>query len=113
VAHRWVVDVQERPGMDELEFGGPPHLEIFELDNEVSADKQQVVVKGKLRNVSGHEAENVIVWISALNDQQAVVSRRLALPAPQPLAPGQMATFALSFANRSEISDFRVEIVSK
>jgi hypothetical protein len=53
------------------------------------------------------------VWISALNDQQEVVSRRLALPAPQPLAPGQVATFALSFANRSEISDFRIEIVSK
>jgi hypothetical protein len=113
VAHRWVVDVQERPGMDELEFGGPPHLEMFELDNEVSADKKQVVVKGKLRNVSEREAENVIVWISALNDQQEVVSRRLALPAPQPLAPGQVATFALSFANRSEISDFRIEIVSK
>jgi hypothetical protein len=113
VVHRWVVEVQERPGMEELEFGGPPHLEMFELDNEVSADKKQVVVKGKLRNVSDREAENVIVWISALNDQQEAVSRRLALPAPQPLARGQVATFALSFANRSEISDFRVEIVSK
>ncbi|MGE0681887.1 MAG: protein kinase [Candidatus Binatia bacterium] len=113
VAHRWVVEVQERPGLDELEFGGPPHLEMFELDNEVSTDKKQIVVKGKLRNVSDREAENVIVWISALNGQQGVVFRRLALPTPQPLAPGQIATFALSFVNRSEISDFRVEIVSK
>lgn len=113
VTHRWVVEVQERPGMEKLEFSGPPHLEMFELDNEVSADKKQVVVKGKLRNVSDREAENVIVWISALNDQQAVVSRRLALPAPQTLPPGQAATFALSFVNRNEISDFRIEIVSK
>lgn len=113
VVHRWVVEVRERPGMDELAFGGPPHLEMFELDNEVSADRKLVVVKGKLRNVSEREAENVIVWISALDAQQSVISRRLALPAPQPLAPGQAATFALSFANRSEISDFRVEIVSK
>jgi hypothetical protein len=113
VVHRWAVEVQERPGMDELEFGGPPRLEMFELDNEVSANKKQVIVKGKLRNVGEREAENVIVWISALDAQQGVVSRRLALPAPQPLAPGQVATFALSFANRGEISDFRVEIVSK
>ena len=113
VSHRWVVDVEERQGWDDEGFIGPPHLEMFELDNEVSADRKQVVVKGKLRNVSDREAENIIVWVSALNAQQGTVSRRLVLPSPQTLAPEKITTFAVTFTNRSEISDFRVEIVSK
>lgn len=113
VSHRWIVDVQERQGLGDPWSAGPPYLDMFELDNEVSADKKQVVVRGKLRNVSDREAENVLVWISALDAHQATVSRRLVLPTPQPLSPGQVATFALPFTNRSEISDFRVEIVSK
>jgi hypothetical protein len=72
-----------------------------------------VVVKGRLRNIGDREAENVIVWISALDAQQETISRRLALPTPQPLSPGRVAAFAFPFANRNEISDFRVEIVSK
>jgi len=113
VTHRWVVEVQKRPDMEELEFGGPPHLEMFELDNEVSSDKKQVVVRGRLRNVGDQEAENVVVWISALDAQQRTLSRRLALPSPQPLSSDQVATFAFAFANQSVISDFRVEIVIK
>lgn len=111
--HRWSVDVQERQDTDPQGPVGPPHLEMFELDNDVSADKKQLIVKGKLRNVGDHDAENVIIWISALDAQQGTVSRRLALPSPQPLAPGQEATFQTIFSNRNEIADFRVEIVSK
>ena len=113
VVHRWEVDVWERPETEEIAFSGPPHLEIAELNNEVNEEKTRVTVRGTLRNVSKTEAENVIAWITALDARQGVVSRRLALPAPQPLAPNQVATFALSFANRSEIADFHVEIVSK
>lgn len=113
VGHKWVVEVQERQDTDPQGPVGPPHLEMFELDNDVSADKKQLVVKGKLRNVGDHDAENVIIWISALDAQQGTVSRRLALPSPQPLAPGQEATFQTIFSNRNEIADFRVEIVSK
>lgn len=113
VSHRWIVEVQERQGLGDQGFAGPPYLEMFELGNEVSADKKQVIVRGKLRNVSDRKAENVIVWISALDAEKATVSRRLALPAPQPLSPDQVATFSLPFTNQSEISDFRVEIVSK
>jgi hypothetical protein len=113
VTHRWVVDVRERERLDEHAVSGPPRLEMFALENEVSADKKRVTVKGQLRNVGSREAENIIVWISALDAQQKTLSRRLALPAPQPLSPGQVATFARSFVDQSAISDFHVEIVIK
>jgi hypothetical protein len=113
VVHRWTVDVRERQETDPQGPVGPPHLEMFELDNNLSTDKKQLIVKGKLRNVGDHDAENVIIWISALDSQQGTISRRLALPSPQPLAPGQEATFQTIFSNRNEIADFRVEIVSK
>jgi hypothetical protein len=113
IVHKWTIDVQDRQEADASGPVGPPHLEMSALDNDLSADKKQVIVKGSLRNVGDHDAENVIIWISALDAQQGTVSRRLALPMPQPLAPGQSATFHTAFGNRDEIADFRVEIVSK
>jgi hypothetical protein len=113
IAHKWTVEVRDRQETDPQGPVGPPHLEMFELDNNISSDKKQLIVKGKLRNVGDHDAENVIIWISALDGQQGTISRRLALPSPQPLAPGQEASFQTAFSNRNEIADFRVEIVSK
>ncbi len=113
ISHRWIVNVQEKQELDEQSEVGPPRLTVAELENTISADKTQVVVKGRLQNVGERTVENIIAWVSALDAQQRTVSRRLALPAPQPLAPGQEAAFQTAFLNRGEIVDFHVEVVSK
>jgi hypothetical protein len=113
VSHRWSVEVWERQKDDTQFAGGPPYLEVFDLSNETNADKNQLVVKGKIRNVGDRDAENVIIWVSALDSQREVVSRRLVLPTPQPLSPGQSAIFQTAFSNRADIADFHIEAVSK
>ncbi len=113
VARRWIVEVKERRESDEPGPAGPPYLEMVEFDNNLSPDKKSVIVKGGIRNADDREVENVIIWVSALDAQQETIARRLALPAPQPLAPGQTASFQIAFDNKKEISNFKVEIVSK
>lgn len=113
IFHKWTVDIETPQESEEQSAFGPPRLEVAELDNNLSADKTQVIVKGRLRNGGERDVANIVTWISALDAQQRVVSRRLALPSPQPLVPGQAATFQTAFTNRSEIVDFHVEVVSK
>jgi hypothetical protein len=79
----------------------------------VSPNKKTITVSGKLRNIDERSAENILVWISALDQQGQRVFRRLTLPIPQPVAPGHIAAFQTSFANEEAVVDFRVEVVSK
>ncbi|MSQ48309.1 MAG: serine/threonine protein kinase [Deltaproteobacteria bacterium] len=112
VTHQWTVQVRadeaDRPSI------WAPRLEIVELDNTRSKDKKFVTVTGTIRNIDEERtADNVIVWVSAINAQGDTVSRRMTLPTLQPLAPGQVAPFRVAFANRDAMSDFRVEVLSK
>lgn len=112
VSHQWTVEVkkddEERPTI------WSPQLEIFDLTNTVSADKRTVIVAGKLRNVDQERAtDNVVVWVKAINGQGEEVARRMTLPSPQPLEPGQTATFQVQLNNQPDAVDFRVQVVSK
>jgi hypothetical protein len=112
ISHQWTVQVRsdeaDRPSI------WAPRLEIVELDNTLSKDKKVVTVSGKVRNSDEERtADNVIVWVSAINAQGEPMTRRLVLPSPQPLAPGQVAAFQVKLLNRDTASDFHVEVVSK
>jgi serine/threonine protein kinase len=112
VSHQWTVQVRsddaERPSI------WAPRLEIVELDNVLSKNKKFVTVLGKVRNTDEERtADNVIVWVSALNAQGEAVTRRMTLPSPQPLAPGQTAAFQVQLVNNDTALDFHVEVVSK
>jgi serine/threonine protein kinase len=112
VTHQWTVQVRsdeaDRPSI------WAPRLEIVGLDNILSKDKKVVTVTGTVRNIDEERtADNVIVWISAVNAQGETIARRMTLPNPQPLAPGQVAPFRVQFVNHDTMSDFRVEVVSK
>ncbi|MBM4255080.1 MAG: hypothetical protein FJ147_04195 [Deltaproteobacteria bacterium] len=112
VAHRWTVEVRkdesDRPTI------WSPQLEISDLTNTVSADKKRVEVTGKLRNTDTERAaENVIVWVTAVNGQGEEISRRMTLPSPQPIEPGRTSTFHVQLNNRDDAVDFRVQVVSK
>jgi serine/threonine protein kinase len=112
VTHQWTVQV--RPDEADRPSIWAPLLEIVELNNTLSKDKKVVTVTGTLRNTDEERtADNVIVWVSAINAQEEAVARRMTLPSPQPLAPGQVASFRVQFANHDAMSDFRVEVLSK
>jgi hypothetical protein len=112
VTHQWTVQV--RPDEADRPSIWAPLLEIVELDNTLSKDKKVVTVTGTVRNTDEERtADNVIVWVSAINAQEEAVARRMTLPSPQPLAPGQVASFRVQFANHDAMSDFRVEVLSK
>jgi hypothetical protein len=73
-----------------------------------------VIVTGKLRNTDAERAaENVIVWVTAVNGQGGEISRQMTLPSPQPIEPGRTSTFQVQLSNRDDAVDFRVQVVSK
>lgn len=113
IFHRWTVNIQDQNESEEMDTVEPPRLVVSELDNDLSTDKKQVLVKGRIRNIGKREVSNMIAWVSALDSQQKTVVRRLVLPTPQPLVPDQVATLQAVFNNRSDIVDFHVEVVSK
>ena len=112
IAHRWTVQVLEDEKNRPMIYS--PDLEIVDLENVVSPDRKRITVKGKLRNSDEERsAANVVVWVTALNAQGEAIERRMTLPSPQPLAPGEVANFQVQFANRATTSDFHVEAVIK
>jgi hypothetical protein len=112
VSHQWTVEI--RKDDEDRETIWSPQLELFDLTNTVSADRRTVIVGGKLRNVDRERAtDNVVVWVQAVNGQGEEISRRLTLPSPQPIEPGQTATFQVKLNNQAAAVDFRVEVVSK
>lgn len=113
LTQRWTVEVREEQASSERAPIWSPYLEVFDLENTVTADKKQVLVTGKIRNIDERSADNVVVWITARDEKGEPVARRLALPNPQPLAPGQVAAFRVPLANHDAATDFRVEVVSK
>lgn len=112
VSQQWTVEVRRDEGERAAIYS--PQLEISDLTNTVSADKKTVIVTGKLRNADAERAaENVIVWVTAVNGQGEEVSRRMTLPSPQPVDPGRTSIFQVQLANRDDAVDFRVQVVSK
>ncbi len=112
VTHQWTVHV--RPDEVDRPSIWAPRLEIVELDNVLSKDKKVVTVTGMIRNIDEERtADNVIAWVSAISAQGDTITRRMTLPSPQPLVPGQVASFRVQFTRHETMSDFRVEVVSK
>jgi serine/threonine protein kinase len=112
VSHNWTVEVRRDEGERAAIYS--PQLEISDLTNTVSTDKKMVIVTGKLRNIDAERAaENVIVWVTAVNGQGEEISRQMTLPTPQPIEPGRTSTFQVQLSNRDDAVDFRVQVVSK
>ncbi len=92
----------------------PPRVETFDVkDAIVSMDQKQLTVTGKVRNIDQDSAENVAVWVTALDSQGRPVLRRIGLPKPQPLGSKEVGVFSVSMENHPAIVRFHVESVSK
>jgi hypothetical protein len=112
VSHQWTVEVRKDEGDRPTIWS--PQLEISDLTNTVSVDKKTVIIAGKLRNLDAERvAENVVVWVTAVNGQGGEISRQMTLPSPQPIEPGRTSRFQVQLSNRDDAVDFRVQVVSK
>jgi hypothetical protein len=121
----WTVDVREekkaeaeanegaRKPMDRWAPLYPPRVEVFDVkDSIVSVDQKQLTVTGKVRNLDADVAENVIVWVTALDSSGRAILRRLGVPKPQPLGPHEVGLFAVSMENQPAVVRFHLESIS-
>ena len=111
-SQQWTVEV--RPDENPRSANGAPPLEVSDLSNTTSEDQKTVTVTGKLRNTDrDRTADNVLVSVTAVTADGKEVVRRITLPSPQPIEPGQTASFHVELPNLPEAADFRVQVVNK
>jgi hypothetical protein len=111
--HRWAVEVH---GVEESDNIGPiwqPRIEIFDQKDIVSsADQPMLMVTGKVRNLDEvRSADNVVLWVSTRDQGGKFLSRRIAVPTPQPLAPGQVGSFEVLLPNQAAVAGFHYEVL--
>jgi predicted Ser/Thr protein kinase len=87
---------------------GPLDVEILDLQDSVSTDKRTLTVAGKLKNRGTSPIERLTVIVQALDEGENLVSEESGVPTPQPLPPGDVATFRVSMANSRHVQSFHV-----
>jgi anti-sigma factor RsiW len=53
----------------------------------------------------------VVVWVSTRDQGEKVLARRIAVPTPQPLAPGQVGSFQVLLPNQTSVAGFHYEVL--
>jgi hypothetical protein len=111
---RWVVEVldAEAPGLDR-DLVIAPMVVARDLDDSLTPDRKTLRVMGTVQNLDDRGAENVVVWVLALDAGGRTVLRRPVLPAPQPLPPGETGAYEVAMPNLPEIERFKVEVISR
>jgi len=115
VTHRWTVAVRGVQERDDIGLLWWPRVEIFDTEDIVTTPDQPVLtLRGKVRNIDKtRSADNVAVWVSIRDQSGKPVARHIAVPAPQPLAPGQVGAFTVLMPNLTSVSDFHFELLSR
>ncbi|MBI3795679.1 MAG: PKD domain-containing protein [Deltaproteobacteria bacterium] len=113
--HRWTVDVHDVEESDNIGPVWLPRIEIFDMKDIVtSSDQPVVIVTGKVRNLDKvRSADNVVVWVSTRDQGEKLLSRRIAVPTPQPLAPDRVGTFQVLMPNLASAAGFRYEVLNR
>jgi hypothetical protein len=58
-------------------------------------------------------ADNVALWLSIHDRNGKQLTRHIAIPTPQPLAPGEIGTFTVQIPNLPSGSNFRFTVLDK
>jgi hypothetical protein len=112
VTQQWSVAVTAGPEAGAPPIGAVPgaaEVEIVDLSDTPTRDKRGLMVEGKLRNRGAGAIERLVVLVQGLDEAGNVVAEEDGVPAPQPLAPGELAFFRLRMANDGAIRSFRVQ----
>jgi predicted Ser/Thr protein kinase len=110
--HDWRVEVGEAAPPREASLSAgktPPELEILDLTDSVSKNKRYVMVEGKIKNRGDAAVERLVVLVQAFDQEGTIVTEQDGVPAPQPLAPGEVATFRVRLENSKSIDGYRVQ----
>ena len=115
LTRHWRVAVR---GVHEDEDIGPlwsPRVEIFDTKDIVTTVEVPVLTfSGKVRNLdTTRSADNVAIWISIHDRNGRQLTRHIAIPTPQPLAPGEIGTFTVQLPNLPSGSDFHTQVLDK
>lgn len=115
LTRRWTVVVRGVQERDDIGLLWWPRVEIFGTENVVTTAAESVLtLRGKVRNIDKtRSADNVAVWVSVRDQSGRPLARHIAVPTPQPLAPGQVGAFTVLMPNITSVSDFRYELLSK
>jgi serine/threonine-protein kinase len=87
----------------------PPDVEILDFNDAVSKDRRSLTLEGKVKNHGQSAIEHLNVVVQALDAGGNVVGEEAGVPHPQPLPPGQTASFRIRMNNDQRVQSFRVE----
>jgi hypothetical protein len=115
LTRHWLVAVR---GVHEDDDIGPlwsPRVEIFATKDIVTTVAVPVLTfSGKVRNLDKtRSADNIAIWISIHDRNGKQLTRHIAIPTPQPLAPGEIGTFTVQLPNLPSGSDFQTKVLDK
>lgn len=111
---RWTVDVRDVKESDDIGLIWRPRIEIFDTKDLVtSVDLPVLEVTGKVRNLDdARSADNVVVWVSTRDQSGKTLSRRIAVPTPQPLASARVGTFQVLVPNQAAVAGLHYEVLN-
>jgi len=115
LTRHWRVAVR---GVHEDDDIGPlwsPRVEIFDTKDIVTTVEVPVLtLSGKVRNLDKtRSADNVAIWISIHDRNGKQLTRHIAIPTPQPLAPDEIGTFTVQIPNLPSGSNFHFKVLDK
>ena len=115
LTRHWRVAVRGVHEGDEIGPLWSPRVEIFDTKDIVTTVEEPVLTfAGKVRNLdTTRSADNVALWISIHDRNGRQLTRHIAIPTPQPLAPGAIATFTVQLPNLPSGSDFHLKVLDK
>jgi hypothetical protein len=101
----WTVEVRKKEeGDPDVPSERWPAEVMAQMDDIVTdvTKKEPITLSGSVRNVGKREVDSLAIWVTAVDENDRPLSRRMLLvPQPQPLPPGQSARFSVLMANRS------------
>ena len=115
LTRHWRVAVRGVHENDEIGPLWSPRIEIFDAKDIVTTAAVPVLTfSGKVRNLdTTRSADNVVIWISIHDRNGRQLTRHIAIPTPQPLAPGAIGTFMVQLPNLPSGSDFHTQVLDK
>ena len=86
---------------------------IGQITETPSTDGKELYVEGTVRNIGSRASRDVRVAVEGLDADGGVVARAEALPAPQAIPPGTVATYVVRLPNDPGIKTVRVEAIGR
>ena len=90
-----------------------PHIEIMNLEENVSPDAGTVTVTGTLINRGEAPTATLDLQVNGLNDAGATVTTSRAQPASERVPVNGVTTFSAVLVNRPDVRHYHVEAVAR